>query len=68
MKQTIARNYTLQYKVFYIVCYDEEYANPANTRRVVNAATMLGQRRRRWPNIVATLTELLVFAENISFF
>ena len=35
---------------------------PANTRRSANVGTMLGQRRRRWSNIVPTLAERLVFA------
>ena len=34
---------------------------PANTRRSLNVGTMLGQRRRRWPSIVPTLSERLVF-------
>ena len=35
---------------------------PANTRRSANVGLMLGQRRRRWPNIKPTLAERLVFA------
>ena len=35
---------------------------PANPRRSPNVGTMLGQRRRRWANIVPTLGEHLVFA------
>ena len=33
---------------------------PVNTRRSPNVAVMLGQRRRRWPNITATFGECLV--------
>ena len=33
-----------------------------NTRRSPDAGTMLGQRRRRWPNIVPILGERFVFA------
>ena len=36
--------------------------NPANTRRRANVVLMLGQRRRRWPNISTTLGQRLVFA------
>ena len=35
---------------------------PANTSRSPNVGTMLGQRRRRWLNIVPTLGGRLVFA------
>ena len=38
--------------------------NPANTRRSPNDGTMLANRPRRWPNIVPTLGERLVFAGN----
>ena len=34
----------------------------ANTRRWTNVVLMLGQRRRRWPNIKTTLAQGLVFA------
>ena len=36
---------------------------PANTIRSSNAGLMLGQRRRRWPNINPALGERIVFAE-----
>ena len=35
---------------------------PANTRRPANVGLLLGQRRRRLPNIKATLVGRLVFA------
>ena len=35
---------------------------PANTRHRPNVGPMLGQRRRRWPNIGSTLGRCLVFA------
>ena len=35
---------------------------PANMKRSANVGTMLGQRRRRWANIVPSLAERLVFA------
>ena len=37
-------------------------AIPENTRRSASVGTMLGQRRRRWANIVPTLSERLVFS------
>ena len=36
--------------------------HPANTRHSANADLMLGQRRRRWPNIKSALAECLVIA------
>ena len=36
---------------------------PANTRRSLYVGTMLARRLRRWPNIVPTLVERLMFAE-----
>ena len=39
-----------------------EVSTPANTRRRNSVVSMLGQRRRRWPNIEATLVQRLVFA------
>ena len=36
-------------------------ALPANTKRSPNIDTVLGQRRRRWANIVPTLAERLGF-------
>ena len=41
-------------------CFTNEF--PANTGHSPNAASMLGQRRRRWPNIEAALGEWPVFA------
>ena len=38
--------------------------NPVNTRRSANVGTMLGQRRRRWPNIVPILAERLMLDGN----
>ena len=35
---------------------------PTNTRHLLNVGAMLGQRRRRWPNIASTLSRCLVFA------
>ena len=35
---------------------------PANKRHRTNAGLMLGQRRRRWPNIKTALVQYLVFA------
>ena len=35
---------------------------PANTRHSPDTVLMLGQRRRRWPNIETVLVECLVFA------
>ena len=35
---------------------------PVNTGRSSKADSMLGQRRRHWPNIESTLGERLVFA------
>ena len=37
------------------------HCTPANTRHSPNAGTMLGQRRRRWPDIVPILRECFVF-------
>ena len=39
---------------------------PANTRSSANVGTMLGQRQRRWANIVPTSAERLVFAVHLS--
>ena len=39
---------------------------PANTRRWNNDGLMLGQRRRRWPNIKSSLVQRLVFAWLVS--
>ena len=36
------------------------YAYPANARQSTNVGTMLGQRRRRWANIVPALGESLI--------
>ena len=38
---------------------------PANTRRSLNAGTTLGQHRRRWPNVVPTLSKCFVFAGHV---
>ena len=37
--------------------------SPENTKRWSNAVMMLGQRRRRWPNIIAALDKRLVFTD-----
>ena len=42
--------------------------NPANTRHGPNVGSMLGQRRRRWPNIDSTLGRCLVFAGTVDKF
>ena len=39
---------------------------PANTRNRPNADLMLGQRRRRWPNIKSTLGQPFVRTGSIS--
>ena len=36
---------------------------PANTRRLSNVGLMLGQRRRRWPNVKPALDKRFVFAD-----
>ena len=38
---------------------------PANTRRSPDVGTTLGQRRRRWPNVVPTLGKCFVFAGTV---
>ena len=38
------------------------YIDSSNTRSSSNAGLVLGQRRRRWPNIEPALDERLVFA------
>ena len=45
-------------KQWYSKCYN---GLPANTRHSLNAVSMLGQCRRRWPNIETALNEHLVF-------
>ena len=40
--------------------------NPVNTKHLYNICTMLGQRRRRWPNVVQMLYKCFVFAGNSS--
>ena len=42
----------------------ERLNSPANTGHFPNAASMLGQRRRRWANIETALGECPVFAVN----
>ena len=43
-------------------CVAESSPFPVNTGRSSKADSMLGHRRRRWPNIESTLGEHLVFA------
>ena len=38
--------------------------NPANTKHLYNICTMLGQRRRRWTDVVQMLYKCFVFAGN----
>ena len=45
------------------VCIDR--ASPTNSRRRPNAGLMLGQRRRRWANIILALGRHFVFAVNV---
>ena len=45
------------------VCHDQFSLHfPANTIHSANVGLMLGQRRRRWPNIKPTLAERIVLA------
>ena len=41
---------------------------PANTSRLSNVGLILGQRRRRWPNINSTLDKRLLFAGSCRFY
>ena len=60
----IAKNY-LREKGIYVqdrkIMETVNKANSENTKRVPNAGFMLGQRRRRWPNIKPALGQRLVF-------
>ena len=48
--------------VLYKVYYSNILANHSKTRRSPNVGSMLVHRLRRWPNIVPTLGESLMFA------
>ena len=39
--------------------------NPANTKHLYNIYAMLGQRRRRWADVVLMLYKCFLFAGNI---
>ena len=42
------------------------HTSPASTKHWIDVGLMLGQRRRRWPNIKPTLFQCLVFAGSLS--
>ena len=50
------------------ICLCPADLDPANTRRLANADLMLGQRRRRWPNIKPALVKRFVFAGSMPLF
>ena len=61
------RGLTLDVKIYRrqilsIVRPRTERLNPANSKHLPNAVSMLGQRRRRWANIETALGECPVFA------
>ena len=41
--------------------------HPAKTRRALNSDTMVGQRRRRWPNIETSLGRCLVISDSLAY-